>query len=104
LINLSDDAAVLVIGPCRSLEQIPWLNLVEITPSRYIMTIPTGTPLASLEVALLDLIETLPEERMADLQPLQEIRLQLSQHRRQDQENTREIFLLNPNIDDLVNS
>nr|WP_321467395.1 hypothetical protein [uncultured Desulfobulbus sp.] len=99
LINISEDAAVLAIGPCRSLESIPWLHLVEITPSRYLLTVPTGTPMTSLEVALLDLIETLPEEHKSDLETLLEIRLQLSQHRRQDQVNTREMFLLNPNLD-----
>jgi len=99
LINISEDAAVLAIGPCRSLENIPWLHLVEITPSRYILTVPTGTPMTALEVALLDLIETLPEEFGSDRETLLEIRLQLSQHRRQEQVHTREIFLLNPNLD-----
>lgn len=99
LVNISEEAAVLVIGPCRSLEAIPWLHLVEITPSRYLLTVPTGTPMTSLEVALLDLIETLPEEHIGDRETLLEIRLQLSLHRRQDQVNTREMFLLNPNLD-----
>ncbi|MGD9947904.1 MAG: hypothetical protein AB7U29_05420 [Desulfobulbus sp.] len=99
LISISDEAAVLAIGPCRSLENIPWLHLVEITPSRFILTVPTGTPMASLEVALLDLLETLPEENSTDRDTLLEIRHQLSQHRRQEQVNTREIFLLNPNLD-----
>ncbi|MDD2466562.1 MAG: hypothetical protein PHI97_21400 [Desulfobulbus sp.] len=99
LINISDEAAVLAIGPCLSLKKIPWVHLVEITPSRYLLTVPTGTPMASLEVALLDLIETLPEERSSDRETLLEIRLQLSLHRRQEQVNTREVFLLNPNLD-----
>lgn len=104
LINISEDAAVLIIGHCPSLAQIPWLGLVEITPSRYLMTMPTGTPLSSLEVALLDLIETLPETGHPDRETLVEIRQQLSEHRRQDQVNTCEVFLLNPNIDDFVKS
>ncbi|MGE4560279.1 MAG: hypothetical protein AB7E77_08760 [Desulfobulbus sp.] len=99
LINISDEAAVLSIGPCRSLEKIPWLHLVEITPSRFLLTVPAGTPMTELEVALLDLIETLPEEQSGDRGALLEIRQQLTLHRRQDQVNTREIFLLNPNLD-----
>ena len=99
LISISEDAALLAIGPCRSLKSIPWLHLVEITPSRYLLTVPSGTPMTSLEVALLDLIETLPEEDSADLETLLEIRQQLSQHRRQEQVDTREVFLLNPNLD-----
>ncbi len=99
LITISDEAAVLAIGPCRSLEGIPWLHLVEISPSRFLLTVPTGTPMTSLEVALLDLLETLPDEHGSDRETLLEIRLQLSLHRRQEQVNTREIFLLNPNID-----
>jgi len=99
LISISEEAAVLAIGPCRSLEAIPWLHLVEITPSRFLLTVPIGTPMASLEVALLDLIETLPEERSSDRDTLLEIRMQLSLHRRQEQVTTRKIFLLNPNLD-----
>lgn len=98
LISIADDAAILVIGPCRSLQNIPWVHLVEITPARFLVTIPAGTPMPLLEVALLDLIETLPDEFDDDRETLKELRHQLSSHRRQDQVKTQEIFLLNPNL------
>ena len=40
------------------LRQIPWLRLVELAPGRLLLSIPSGTPVESLEIAVHDLLET----------------------------------------------
>jgi hypothetical protein len=55
LVEISPDKSLIVIGPCQTLETIPWLKLIEIAPARYLVSIPSGTAIEVLEVALRDL-------------------------------------------------
>ena len=48
---------IILVGPSRLLPKISWLRLIELTPTRYLLSIPSGTPVESLEVALHDLLE-----------------------------------------------
>ena len=48
---------IILVGPSRLLPNISWLRLIELTPTRYLLSIPSGTPVESLEVALQDLLE-----------------------------------------------
>lgn len=93
-VKVTDEHQLMVFGPCRVLAAIPWLRMVEITPSRYLLAVPSGTAVAELEVALLDLIDTLPDEQEADKAMLTEIREQLAHHRRMSLVNPMEILLV----------
>lgn len=42
-------------GPSKALRQIRCLKLIEIAQARYLLTIPSGTPIEALEVAQRDL-------------------------------------------------
>ncbi len=53
-VEIAKGQAVIVVGPSRGLRAIPWLRLVEIAPSRFLLAIPPGTAVDSLEVAILD--------------------------------------------------
>ena len=57
-VEVAKGQALIVVGPSRSLRSIPWLRLVEITPTRYLLAIPPGTAVDSLEVAILDKAES----------------------------------------------
>jgi hypothetical protein len=56
LIEMAPGKSLIVVGPNKALRKIPWLKLVEITPARYLLTVPSGTSIEALEVALRDLI------------------------------------------------
>jgi hypothetical protein len=55
LVEMAPGKSLIVVGPSRALRQIPGLKLIEITKARYLLTIPSGTPIEALEVALRDL-------------------------------------------------
>lgn len=55
LVEMAPGKSLIVVGPSRALRLIPWLRLIEIARSRFLLTIPSGTPIEALEVALLDL-------------------------------------------------
>ena len=55
LVEMAPGKSLIVVGPSKALRKIPWLKLIEITPARYLVTIPTGTSIEALEVTLRDL-------------------------------------------------
>jgi len=57
LLEIGPEQCVLVVGQSEHLRSISWLRLVEIAPARNLLIIPPGTPIETLEIALLDLLE-----------------------------------------------
>lgn len=55
LVEMAPGESLIVIGPSKALKRIAWLKLIEIAPARYLLTLPPGTPVEALEVALRDL-------------------------------------------------
>lgn len=94
VVAVSEGAGMIVIGPCRCLAKIPWLRLIEIAPARFILSIPTGTGAASLEVAILDLLEHLTADEVHEKHMLEELRRLLSHHRRQQEVTRGEILFV----------
>ena len=48
--------SLIVVGPSKALGMIPWLKQIEIAQARYLLTIPSGTSIEVVEVALRDLL------------------------------------------------
>lgn len=67
LIEMAPGKSLIVVGPSKALNKLPWLKLVEIAPARYLLTIPSGTSIEALEVALHDIISH-PESQKNDLE------------------------------------
>jgi len=42
LVEVAPGAAVIMVGPSRSLRKIPWLKLAELSPRRFLLTIVSG--------------------------------------------------------------
>ena len=57
LVKVSPGLCVIIIGPTKLLQKIKWLRLVEVAPMRFLLTIPVGTSVDSLELAIGDLLE-----------------------------------------------
>src|SRR5262249_29456524 len=76
LIEVTAGVGIILVGPSRHLKRIKWLRLVEIAPMRYLLTIPSGTAVDSLELALVDLLEnvkSLDEWERSMLEQLREL-------------------------------
>jgi hypothetical protein len=57
LVEVAPGLCVILVGPSRLLQKIKWLRLVEVAPMRFLLTIPLGTSVDSLELAIGDLLE-----------------------------------------------
>lgn len=82
LVEVTPGKVLIVVGPSSSLAQIPWLRLVEITPARHLLTIPSGTPIEALELALHDLLDSLAPHQAGERALLTELRNIIGHQRR----------------------
>jgi hypothetical protein len=57
LVEMAPGESLIVVGPSNALEKIPWLKLIEISHTRFLLSIPPGTPIEALEIALWDLLQ-----------------------------------------------
>ena len=62
IVKVGPRKSVFIVGSDTLLAGISWLKLVEVAPGRNLITIPSGTSLESLEVAILDLIENISSD------------------------------------------
>lgn len=74
IIKVSDGQGLIVIGFSQALSQIPGIQLAEISPSRYILSVQTGISVDFLELAILDLIDRMPAGEVSEIRLLLKLR------------------------------
>lgn len=94
IVEVEAGTAIILVGASRSLRRIPFLRPVEVAPARYLLTVPSGTPVESLEVAILDVIEGLPPADEDERALLQELREQIRGFRRGQQMSKAEVLFV----------
>jgi len=94
LIKVAPGTSLIVVGYSRYFQRIPCLGLVEFAPGRFILTVPSGTSVDSLEIALGDVLEDFPARDVADRVTLDELRHVLHRFRRSEALSKVEILLL----------
>lgn len=57
LVEVLPGLGIIIVGPSRYLQKIKWLRWIEIAPLRFLVTLPTGTAVESLELELIDLLQ-----------------------------------------------
>ena len=71
LVEVQPGIGIILVGPSRYLKQIPWLRQVEVAPSHFLLAVPSGTAVDSIELALHDLLELLPPDETRERSLLQ---------------------------------
>ena len=74
LVEVVPGLGVIIVGPSRYLQKIKWLRLVQLAPMRYLLVVPSGTAVDSLEVAIIDLLENLDQNEESEKATLEELR------------------------------
>jgi hypothetical protein len=95
LVEMAPGKSLIVVGPTKALKQIPWLKLIEIGRARYLLAIPSGTPIEALEVDLRDLCHN-PELQKNEHETtvLQELLNLIGQQRRTRRLSKAEILII----------
>ncbi len=96
VVEVAPDAAIILVAPSRCLRRIPWLKLAELSPGRHLVTILPGTPIDSLEIAILDLLESLPKSETYERKVLDELRRLIGAGRREQKITKYEMLYVRP--------
>ncbi len=96
VVEVAPGAAIIVVGPSRSLRRIPWLKLAEISPGRHLLTVVSGTPIESIEIAILDLLDALPASERYERRILAELRELIGSARRSEDVSKFEMLYVRP--------
>lgn len=94
VVEIAPGIGIILIGRMRSLDRIGLLRLVEVAPRRFLLTVPSGTAIESLEMGLMDLLESLPASEEAERSALEKLRLILNQQRKRKTVSKREFLLI----------
>ena len=94
LVEVEKGVALIVVGPSVHLKSIPWLKLVEISPANFILVLPSGVPVEKLEVAITDMIESVPDMTDYERELLQDLRKYLAHLRREKKMSKSEIIFV----------
>ena len=95
IVNIDDESAVVIIGPCAALTEVPWIRTVEIAPGRSLISVEPGTSVDTLEVALVDLLEDERVEAPSERLILEQL-LAIVRRRRRDRTITKGEILFVP--------
>lgn len=76
IVEMATNTGLIVVGPSRALRQIPFLHLIEVAPARYLLAVDSGYDFKSLEIAINDVLEDVPERDERE----QNLILQLLEH------------------------
>ena len=85
---------VLVIPRLRSLQAIPWLEMVEIAPGRFLLAALPGTPVEKIELGILDALEQARQSAPGEVAALESLRGRFTRLRRGDRVARAEILLV----------
>ena len=94
VVEVAPGSGIILIGPMRSLDRIDLLRLVEVAPRRFLLTVPSGTAVESLEMEIMDIMENLPANEEPERPGLEKLRRILSQQRKKKTVSKREFLLI----------
>ena len=98
LVEMAPGKSLIVVGPSQALKQIQWLKLIKIAPARYLLTLPSGTPVESLEVALSDLLKnSATQQNERERAILQELMNLIGHQRRAKRMSKAEVLIISSN-------
>ena len=94
LVPTGFEQSLIIVGPSKVLRDIPWINLIEIAPARFLIAIPPGTAIEKLEIALLDALEHLGPNEDQETALVMSLREHLNVVRRTDRLTKGEILFV----------
>lgn len=94
LVEVAPGLSIILVGPSAALRKIEWLRLMEIAPSRFLLIIPSGTSIDSLELAVIDLLDNLAPSDLWERAVIQRLRELIGKLRRGAEVSKAELLLI----------
>ena len=93
-VKVAEGKAIILVSYCEPLNRLPWLRLIEVAPARHLISIQSGTSIESIEVALHDLLENMPKDKLLDREILEALMHIIRSSRRSKTTMKEEILFL----------
>jgi len=74
IVRVCDGQGLIVVGFSKALSRIPGIQLVEISPLRYLISMQSGNSVDTFELGLIDLIDHLPAHEASEIPLLLKLR------------------------------
>lgn len=94
LVEVAPGLGIILVSPSQFLQKIKWLRLVEVAPMRFLLTIPSGTSVDSIEVAIADLLDDVKSYDEGEHSVLIELKNLLQRLRRRGQVSKAEMLFI----------
>ena len=94
VVEVLPGSGIILVGPSRYLKRISFLRLVEVAPRRFLLVLPSGTAPDSLEIALMDVLDGIPEREVKEKALVRDLQRLLSLYRRGSKVTKAEILFV----------
>lgn len=94
IVDVAAKTGLLIIGPCEPLRRIPFLHLVEVAPSRFLLALDPGNDFKNLEIAIHDVLDDIPENDDRDRHLIQQLLKNITAMRKAERLSMAEILLI----------
>ena len=85
---------LIIIGKSKVLRQIPFLQLVEVAPARYLLALDSGNDFHNLEIAINDLLDDVPKQERGERALITQLLKHIKRVRRAHRVRMAEILLV----------
>jgi hypothetical protein len=94
VIEMAAGTGLLVVAESPTLRRIPFLHLVEVAPMRLLLSLEPGHDFRSLELAITDALETVPESERAEREMIGEVLAQIRRARQEERASMAAILMV----------
>lgn len=94
IVEMTPNTGLIVIGSSHVLRQIPFLQLVEVAPARYLLAVERGYDFKSLEIAIRDVVDDVPEHEKQERDLIIQLLEHIKRLRKTERVRTAEILFV----------
>ncbi|MEZ0273323.1 MAG: hypothetical protein ACAH88_00345 [Roseimicrobium sp.] len=94
ILEMAPNTGLIVVGPSMTLQRIPFLHLVEVSPTRFLIALDAGNDYRALELAVRDILEEVPAAEVRERTLLHELLEMTKKLRQSERVSMAEILLV----------
>ncbi len=97
IVEMATNTGLLLVGPSKVLRRIPFLHLVEVAPARYLLALDAGNDFKTLELAIHDVLEDVPDEESNERELIHQLLEKIKVVRKSERASVAEILFVKLN-------
>lgn len=94
IVKMAANTGLIIVGPSVALRRIPFLHLVEVAPTRYLLALDPGNDFKALEIAIHDVLDEVAEDDIQERRLLRDLLDHIKHLRKSDRVSIAEILFV----------